>query len=385
MRLLVLLWLLIGASPVAARPEQSGLAADTEARWVPFTLNDANQIRFIAVLNGRPVTAILDTGVSHSVLSRPLASRLHLRIAPGATADAIGGGLPIGWIESPPLAFGGFDRRGGRLAVATLPDSATGGDPVDLLVGRDLLAPFALEIDYDGGVFRLLPSGRIPFRGIDLPLMIGGDAPSYLSDVPVNGAPSRLIVDTGDGNAITLSTAAWRRIGGAARTTTTLSYGVGGSAVTELAILPSLALGALHAGATQIAIEREGGYSQGAGASGRIGTGFLRRYHILLDPAARHMILTPGQRAEASPPRSTTGLLVAHDGGVLRVLHVMRGSPAADDGWQTGDTICAVDGVLVADRPPDAAEHWPIAAPGTMISLMRCGGTARTLMSRAFY
>ena len=45
-----------------------------------------------------------------------------------------------------------FDKR--------LTDTAR---PIELLVGRDMIADYALDIDYDARRFRLLPSGRLPF------------------------------------------------------------------------------------------------------------------------------------------------------------------------------------------------------------------------------
>lgn len=381
----LLLFALIAAAPPGTAPAQTWLVGDSEARWVPFTLTPANQIRFTATIEGRAVAAILDTGVSTSVLTRRFADAAGLAVTPGPPAAAVGGSTAIGWVDSPTLGFGGLNHRGGRLAVATLPDSATGGEAVALLVGRDLLEAFALDIDYDAGRFRLLRSGRMPFRGTGLPLVIGGAAPAYRTDTAIDGQPAQLIVDTGDGNAVTLTAALWR---GAARdvpTTTTLSYGVGGSTVTGLAIVPRLAIGSLRAGPTEIAIEDEGGFSRGAGAAGRIGSGFLRRYHVLLDPAAGHMVLAPGRRATMPPLRSTSGLLVTRNGGRLDVLHVMRGGPADIAGWQAGEAICSVDGRTVASDPADAALDWPIGAPGRTVALGLCGGPVRSLTLRAFY
>src|SRR3569832_75802 len=229
MKLIYPILFLAAAIPIAEQAVENWLANDSEARWVPFTLTSGNQIRFTATVDGRPVGAILDTGVSDSAMS----TRLSPRSTRGGTASAIGGAVPIAWATSPRVAFGGRDHRGGKIAVVDAPGNATGGQSVDLFVGRDLLAGFALEIDYDAGRFRLLPSGRMPFRGVRVPLTIGGAAPTYLSELTIGGRRTRLIVDTGDGNAVTLSSAAWRTLASPAPVTTTLSYGIGGMSVTE--------------------------------------------------------------------------------------------------------------------------------------------------------
>ena len=60
---------MIAAAPPQTEPTPtpgySLLAADAEQRWVPFTLTAGNQIRFAMTLDGQPVTAVLDTGVSY--------------------------------------------------------------------------------------------------------------------------------------------------------------------------------------------------------------------------------------------------------------------------------------------------------------------------------
>jgi len=107
---------------------------------------------------------------------------------------------------------------------------------------------------------------------------------------------------------------------------------------------------------------------------------------VLLDPGAGRMVLKPGPDADAPPLRSTSGLLVGLERDRLKVLHVMRGGPAAAAGWQPGDTICRVDGQpITADYPTSALAKWSIGAPGTAVRLGLCDGTVRTLTLRQFY
>ena len=66
MKLLYPILFLAAAIPIAEHAIETWLVSDSEARWVPFTLTGGNQIRFIATVDGRPVGAILDTGVDAS-------------------------------------------------------------------------------------------------------------------------------------------------------------------------------------------------------------------------------------------------------------------------------------------------------------------------------
>ena len=130
------------------------LAADSEARWVAFDLTPGNQIRFAMTLNGKPASAVLDTGVSFTVASSGFAKSLGLKTAAQGSAAAIGGTVAVGWAAIGDVAIGGLSRRGGRIAVTDLKAIATGSTtPVDVLVGADLLGHAALDIDYDARRF----------------------------------------------------------------------------------------------------------------------------------------------------------------------------------------------------------------------------------------
>lgn len=387
----ILLFALIGVSAPAASPASGSIALDddVEARWVPFQITAGNQIRFALDINGQSATAILDTGVSHSVVSPDFARRAGLRVSRGGTARAIGGDVAIGWAASPTVRFGGLSRSGGNFAVVALPASATGnGTPVDAMIGADILSCCALDIDYDSQQFRLLRSGRLPFAGERVPLRLTSGTNMYLAESTIAGQPVRaMLVDTGDGAAMTLTEATWGKIAPHGQpVTTTLAYGVGGPVTTGLTIVPAIGLGPVTADNVEVRIEDRGAFLSRAGVSGRIGTGLMQRYRVLLDPRAGTMVLAPGRGAGAAPVRSTSGLLLARTGQTLQVLHVMQNSPAAQGGWRVGETICAVDDRPVAsDAGVSAALTRLIAAPGQTVAFSLCNGARRQLVLQRFY
>ncbi|WP_137899548.1 aspartyl protease family protein [Sphingomonas sp. 2SG] len=393
MHLLLPLVLLAASPQPAGREGVVTLAADSEARWVSFDLTPGNQIRFTLTLDERPVTAILDTGVSYSVLAAKSAAADPARVTANGQATAIGGGgngaVAVGWLATRRLAIGGLTRTGGGVTVADLPALATGSaQAVDMLIGRDVTGGQALDIDYANHRFRLLPSGRLPFVGAIAPLSISPGRRVYESSATI--ATRRLapmIVDTGDGSALTLS-AASARTAGIARlpTTTTISFGLAGETVSTLAILPAVSLGQQVVRNVEARVEPAGGFSETIGVAGRIGSGLLQNYRVLLDPGAGRMVLKPGPEANAPPLRSTSGLLVGLERDRLKVLHVMRGGPAAAAGWQPGETICRInDQPVTTDYPTSALAKWAIGAPGTAVRLGLCDGTVRTLTLRQFY
>lgn len=383
---MILLAALLGiAAPVdrvAAAPAVLHLAPDSEARWVSFELTAGNQIRFRTLLNGRWVDALLDTGVTDSAVTTRFARTAGLKPLVAGRADAIGGSVALNWTGIERVEVGGLVRTGGRVAIIDADPRATGDAPVDLFVGADLLAGHALEIDYEAQRFRLLPSGRLPFRGTALPLRLAERSGLYITDIPVTGrSPRPVIVDTGDGGMVSLTQSTWLASApAAARTTTAIAWGLGGAVESEVAILSSFpATG--HAAEVELRVEPDTGFSARKGAAGRIGGGLLRRHRVLLDPRAGRMVLAAGSRADWPVTRSTSGLMVAPDADRLRVLHVMRGSPAATAGWRAGMLICAIDGKAA----PEAARDWATGTPGRHVRLTLCDGAERTLTLANFY
>ena len=382
------------AAPVAAADPPLAavatmLSAQAESAWVPFDLTPGNQIRFTLTLDGHPLTAILDTGVSYSLLARASMPRDHAPVRPGGSATAIGGAVAIGWLPTRTLVIGGLTRTGGGVSVADLPAIATGSlVAVDILVGRDVLGGQAIDIDYAGRRFRVLPSGRMPFRGVVAPLSISASRTVYESEIVLGGRRLRpIVVDTGDGSAITLSTPAWVASGPHDEPqTSAIAFGLAGPIVSALAVVPVLSIGDLVARSVEVRIEPTGGFSESIGTAGRIGSGFLQHYRVLLDPGAGRMVLDPGPHADEPPLRSTSGLLLGIEPTRLKVLHVMRGGPAAETGWQAGDMICAIDGTAIGpDYAAGPLTAWSVGAPGRRVALTLCDGTIRTLALRRFY
>ena len=261
-----------------------------------------------------------------------------------------------------------------------------------MLVGRDLTAGQALDIDYPAHRFRLIASGRMPFRGGVAPLSISPGRHLYESAITLAGRRlSPMVIDTGDGSAITVSASAWRAAAPkGVSTTSAVSFGLAGPTVNELAVVSDVRVGGNAGRDAEIRIEPQGGFSDTIGVAGRIGSGFFQRYRVLLDPGAGRMILAPGKSADDPIPRSTSGLLVGIEQSPaparLKVLHVMEGSPAAAAGWRDGDEICSVDGVGIgSDYAASPMARWSVGTPGRIVKLGLCDGATRALKLARFY
>lgn len=379
--------ILTGLLLLTAGP-QTALAPDAEAQWVPFTLTPANQIRFDVRIDGRKAEAILDTGATHSAVSRRFADAAELPVRAGTGALTVSGYVANGWTAPHDITFGALRQRGARLVVADVPVAATGGEAIDLLVGTDVTARYALDIDYDGHRFRMLPSGHMPFHGTTAPLRIAAGWAFYVTELTIMGKRTdRIVVDTGDGTALSLvrpAAALAQHLPPAV--TTTLDYAIGGAHVVDLAVLPEIRSQDLALRNIEVRIEPAHGFTEATGMAGRLGSGLLRRYRVLLDPGAGRMVLAPGRDADRPPLRSTSGFLLAVQADRLTVLHVMRGSPAERTGWRVGDGICAVDGTAITpDYATGERAGWTVGPAGHLVRLTDCSGRMRAITLRRFY
>ncbi len=161
-------------------------------------------IRVPISVNGRSISAVLDTGASYCIVTRSFATEAGVREI--SDSDAYGLGLH----EKPiPLTFGVVEELslgGGRLTtvpVMIMPDealsfvTARGPLPISAVIGLHLLKEFSLEIAY---AERRVALERLP----DSPRAVGPDQNLFfargkvMARVTVESSPwSLFLLDTG--------------------------------------------------------------------------------------------------------------------------------------------------------------------------------------------
>lgn len=209
-----------------------------------------------------------------------------------------------------------------------------------------------------------------------------------MTELTVSGLKvAPVMVDLGLGSDLVLTAKAWDAMPSKpTRITSIVVIGLGGTTVQRYATIPQVYAGRTAVTDVGTGMEAAGGFFASQGAAAAIGTGFLKRFNLVLDVKAGKMILTPGTQFAARQPKSTSGLLVAPGNGRLTVAHVMANGPAAQSGWKAGDAICAIDGSPI---PPNyrgsPISSWSTGKPGQKVGFLMCDQSRRSLTLDSFY
>lgn len=189
------------------RPE---VAFPASADWLDYDEPRAGVPTVRAVVAGRPVRALVDSGAEYSVIDRALFDSLGLtnafdmplvaygvsgqpQLGRGATLDVEVGGLRLGALRTAILGLGPLASRDGLGA--------------SLILGRDLLGETVLEIDVNQRRLRLLPPGT-PMPPSVSPVAVHRKGGALVTEATVEGATVEAVVDTGASALIALSRSA---------------------------------------------------------------------------------------------------------------------------------------------------------------------------------
>ena len=186
------------------RPE---VTFPTGANWLNYDEPRADVPTVRAVVAGRPVRALIDSGAQYSVIDRVLFESLGLtntfdmplvaygvsgdpQLGRGTRLDVVVGGLRIGGLRTAILALGPIAVRAGLGA--------------SLILGRDLLGEGVLDIDVDQERLRFLAPGTA-MPAIVSPVAVRKKGGALVTEATVEGATVEAVVDTGASALIALS------------------------------------------------------------------------------------------------------------------------------------------------------------------------------------
>jgi len=124
-----------------------------------FSFDWRNGMIFVPVrLNGsRPLSFVLDTGSTRTIVDRALATSLGLKASGSGSLQGAGSGrIPIEFIHDVTIALPGVESTGYELSTADLqPLEASLGVKVDGILGYALFSRFVVTVDYEAKTMTL--------------------------------------------------------------------------------------------------------------------------------------------------------------------------------------------------------------------------------------
>jgi predicted aspartyl protease len=356
-------------------------------RWIALERTKTPHLVVKVAVDGKIVPALLDTGAPVSVLDSAFAKSLNMEVRSEGRIEGFGGSAEYGLARFKSFAIGGYRHGGGSIGVVDLSRTrAATGLPYSVIVGSDLLAYTALEVDCDHRRLRILPSGSRTLEGTAVPLRTQPPADRFITTVSIDGhALDTAVVDTGaDEMAIRESTLSELGLE-PNRLTDIMAMGIGGKHVLRYFRVDAVQFGDAQVDRIPAHIETSV-FPDPTPFQALIGMDLLRHFNFLIDPGAGHIIVAPRTTPVFRRAISTSGIQGEYrDDGAI-IMHVMRGSPAAAAGLHDGDRVCAVDGAKVdATWQNSKLGNWHTDKPGRRVTLRLCDGREKILTLAEFY
>lgn len=389
--LLPLLALLsIGApAPAIAQGQRPSAAFRADAQAIPFELFRGTRIFFRGTINGRPVSIMLDSGASSTVISKRYADTVGLAGTRSMTVRGIGGTERASVAPNVRISAGALTINGLSAIIIDIAETeAQIGRPIDVILGMEAFRAGIVDVDFSARMIRFAPAQGFepPPHAVAVPIRQGSGRRTI--PISVNGGPAIAAdLDIGNGGALLLSHAAWQGQRGIAALPSVLSSagGVGGRVPKRLVTLPTVSVAGQTFRNVPTLLNVSADDLPETGAN--VGIELLQRFRLLFHYGRSTLYLVPDPAAVARPLRKNRhGMRLRLAGDRLRIEEVMAGSPAAAAGLQVGQEIVAVNGRAVDRRFwfRDDAQFDAMPA-GTGVTLTRGDGRVVPLTLRDFF
>ena len=349
---------------------------------------DASQhLRVDAVVNGAAISAILDSGVSRSVIDRDLARSLGFRTRPGFRGASFTGDVEGELVDDLEIRVGALTVGGICGAVLDLSRFATIGDPpVCLLLGREIFETAHVEMDLPAGEVEIFPhAAPEPKVGrVLLPLRRNSRGGRHFP-VSINGGPAvDASFDLGCSAPLLMSSdyAARSNVLDGRAVSTSAGLGAEGLVISRLASLRRLALGPVSL--EDVPVEIPKAWNRESCAV--VGLPVFSRFKIVTDYRNDRIALSPDPKAILAPfPKDRSGIGARRLKNGFEIVHVALESPAMSAGLRDGDEIVAIDDEEINDDFFKHNESIGTRPAGTTLRLRLSDGRTTTLILGEYY
>lgn len=381
---IVATWALSQANPI------------TQPVEVPFRVVE-NAIVVDAQVNGHNVAAVFDTGFSG-------AFALTESIDFGKPSGSVGVRDFVGTHSTPvydvkSLKLGGLSLTPADMKILAqegFEGSWSYGTHVDGLMGLQVVAPYVCEINIEKSKFVFHPSTE------DITKRVPDNKRTFLLRIlPINSRSIALATKTPEGQTLVMAL----DTGNAGYATThpdsLARVGLWTEGKPVKWTYPSyIASGAVDTFSVEVKSARVFGIpvdtsvwsvinlpSSGADSDGTVGFQFLKNFNFTVDMKRRAVWMENFTGKFGNDEEASTGMSVFSDrsGQAMRVVRVLKDSPAQAAGVRVGDTLVAIDGQVLGNVGVRRVERLLKGAPGSTVKIQvsRGGGLQSFEIKRA--
>jgi hypothetical protein len=331
---------------------------------IPIVVAD-NLVYMQGRINGsRPLSIVLDTGSSLSIVKPVVAQQIGLHPSGSAETSGIGhgGSQTLQFVENARLQLGAghsvLGLNGQRIAILPIGYvDEQAGHPTDAFFGSNVFKNFCVTVDYEGQHAKFASTANFspPVDTESIPIKILSDVP-FVTAALVSSDGSRIsglfLLDSGTTGALILSkqflSAHPKIIAGRTLLEMPPIRAVGGKINNKLVRVAGLDLGTFHfSRLVAIVPENSAGPLANPEVAGFIGAEVMRRFTITWDYAHERMSLAPNSHLHDAFEADSSGLRLTvspPDYKTIHIVAVLPNSPAADAGLRDGDVITSING-----------------------------------------
>jgi hypothetical protein len=319
-------------SQSSARPDGSRIGT-----VVPISVENG-QVIVDVTINGRgPFPMMLDTGGVETVTPEAAAA-LGLEVEGDGTALGSGeGAVAVAFTRAKKMGLGDAKLLDQTLLVSPLPRFLTdrgARPPLAGFVGYELLAQFAVRLDYEGGTMTLKPVQKFRYGGTGMcvPLAFADKIP--VIPAAADGIAGTFEIDTGSSSALVLQREFVEQHGFEVRHPSVFRMKIGGiDGVFETIITRLDRFGIAQSQIERPAAEFPSNGKSGlpvTGVDGSIGYQILRQFVITFDYSRREIWFKHSPAFGTKTIQWKSGFqAIKANGSGFRVVNVLPNTPAA--------------------------------------------------------